>query len=333
MTCSCRRTRAASVATVSSGRTGTAACAMIGPWSSCAVTKCTVQPCTLTPAPRARACVSRPGNEGNSDGWILTRRPSYRRTNAAVRTRMKPASATSLGAWRSISSASAASKASRDAKSRCATVRVATRHSRAIASPAASATLLTTAETGSPASSNACMLLPRPEMRTTIDMAGRSVAARYSRKSCQNPSWTGSRHVPRAHPAIEVLRADVAEGERGLAQRGALAVRLLGDFRGAVVADHRRERSDEHERALDQLRDTVLVRLNAAHAVLLERRASVGQQAGALQEVVDQHGLEHVQLEISRGSGKIDRDVVTEHLGAQHGQRLGLRRIDLTGHD
>jgi hypothetical protein len=40
---------------------GDAPCATIGPWSSAAVTKCTVQPWTRTPSASARRCVSSPG--------------------------------------------------------------------------------------------------------------------------------------------------------------------------------------------------------------------------------------------------------------------------------
>src|SRR5687767_10108444 len=98
-------------------------------------------------------------------------------------------------------------------------------------------------------------------------------------------------HRVGAHPAVEVLRAYVTERKRGVAQRAALAVRLLRDLGRAVVADVRRERGDQHERALEKLADAWLVRLDAARAVLLERAAAVGQQPRALQEGMDHHRL------------------------------------------
>src|SRR5882762_4423182 len=64
-----------------------------------------------------------------------------------------------------------------------------------------------------------------------------------------------------------------------------------------------------------------------------EALGPVGQQPHALEEIVDDERLEHVQLEISRGTADIDRDVVAEHLRAQHRHRLGLRGIDLARHD
>ena len=65
-----------SVSSLSSGSTGTTACATIGPWSRSAVTKCTVAPLTLQPASIARRCVCRPVNAGSSDGWMLSSRPA-----------------------------------------------------------------------------------------------------------------------------------------------------------------------------------------------------------------------------------------------------------------
>src|SRR5688572_1397047 len=91
---------------------------------------------------------------------------------------MKPASATSRGAKRSISAARATSNASRVAKRPCSTTRVATPRAAASRRPAASSRLLMTAETGTPASSSASRLLPRPEIRTTTNSEhpGRAVA-------------------------------------------------------------------------------------------------------------------------------------------------------------
>src|ERR1043166_2523299 len=86
-----------------------------------------------------------------------------------------------------------------------------------------------------------------------------------------------------AHPAVEVLCAHVAEPEGRLAQRAALAMRLLRDLRRAVVADVRRKRGDQHERALDELADVPLFRLDPAHAMLFEGAAAVGEDAAALQ--------------------------------------------------
>ena len=137
-----------------------------------------------------------------------------------------------------------------------------------------------------------------------LGVAASAGSAAASPASQEVPALHRSRpdHRVGAHPAVEVRRAHVAQRERGLAQRGALAVRLLRDLGGAVVADVRRERGHQHERALDQLADARLVRLDAARAMLLERAAAVGEQPRALQEGMDDHRLVDVELEVARGA-------------------------------
>src|SRR5205085_8978568 len=58
-------------------------------------------------------------------------------------------------------------------------------------------------------------------------------------------------HVFGAHDRIEFLSRDESGLQRFLAQSGAVLVRRLGDLRGIVVADFRRQSCDQHERALD----------------------------------------------------------------------------------
>ena len=69
-------TLAASVASSSSAITRTDAWPRMGPSSITAVTRCTVQPCSLTPTARARACVSRPGKSGNRLGCMFSILPA-----------------------------------------------------------------------------------------------------------------------------------------------------------------------------------------------------------------------------------------------------------------
>src|SRR6267154_2521445 len=65
MRCSMPRMRSESVSAVSLSATATAPCIRIGPASVSGVTKCTVAPEILTPAPSAWPCGSRPGNDGS----------------------------------------------------------------------------------------------------------------------------------------------------------------------------------------------------------------------------------------------------------------------------
>src|SRR5258705_6735453 len=142
-----------------------------------------------------------------------------------------------------------------------------------------------------------------------------------------------SNHPLRTYPGIKLLGRDITQGERGGPESGALLVRLLGDLRRLVVADVRVERGHQHERVTHQLGDALAPRLDAGSAVLVEARGAVGEQPYALQEIVDDEGLEYVQLEMSRGTADIDRNVVAQHLRAQHGHRFRLRGVDLARHD
>ena len=56
------------------------------------------------------------------------------------------------------------------------------------------------------------------------------------------------------HRGVELLGGEVAGGDRRLAQRRLLLVRLLGDLAGLVVADHRVERGDDHQRVARRTR-------------------------------------------------------------------------------
>ena len=76
--------------------TGTAAWPIIGPASNSAVTKCSVQPETFTPASRARSCVFVPGKLGSKLGCILSMLFGHVFTKLSERILIKPAKQTNL---------------------------------------------------------------------------------------------------------------------------------------------------------------------------------------------------------------------------------------------
>ena len=65
----------------------------------------------------------------------------------------------------------------------------------------------------------------------------------------------------------------------------------------------------------------------------VEAGHAVAEQPDALQQVVRDQRLEDIELEIAAGGADAQRHVIAHDLGAQHGQRLALGRIDLAGHD
>lgn len=108
---------------------------------------------------------------------------------------------------------------------------------------------------------------------------------------------------------------------------------VFGDLGGHVVANDGVKASNKHERLVEESLDSLLVGLKTLDQVLLERAHTVTQQTGAVEEVADHDGLEDVELEVTLGASEGDGSLVTEDLAAEHGQRLALSRVDLSGHD
>src|SRR2546423_1255394 len=74
---------------------------------------------------------------------------------------------------------------------------------------------------------------------------------------------------------VELLAGEEAEFDCGLAQADALAVRVLGDLGGVVVADVGVERRDEHERVVEVLVNARAVEFDAFDAEFDEAAAGV----------------------------------------------------------
>ena len=84
---------------------------------------------------------------------------------------------------------------------------------------------------------------------------------------------------------------------------------------------------------MEESADSLLVSIETVHQVLLEAGHAVGQNAHAVEQVADDRGLEDVELELAVHAANSSRDVVAHHLGADHGERLTLGRVDLARHD
>ncbi len=125
----------------------------------------------------------------------------------------------------------------------------------------------------------------------------------------------------------------MAQLDGRLLQRAALLVRRLGNLRRLVVADMRVQRGDQHQRLSHQLLNPSLIRLNALDAVDGEGGGGVGKEANRAQHIRRNHRLEDVQLKMALRAANGGRYVIALHLGADHGQGLALRRVDLPGHD
>ena len=112
-----------------------------------------------------------------------------------------------------------------------------------------------------------------------------------------------------------------------------MRVGFLGNFRRFVVADVRVQRGHQHQPLFQVFRHFLGIRLQAGDAMLLEVAAAVAQQTDRLQQIVDDHRFEHVQLQMPLTRGETDGDVIAQHLTGQHRQGFALGRVDLAGHD
>ncbi len=112
-----------------------------------------------------------------------------------------------------------------------------------------------------------------------------------------------------------------------------MRIGLLGDFGRSVVADMRIQRSDQHKTALEMFCHACRVGLEAGDAVGIEVATAVGQKPNRLEQVVDDHRLEHVELQMTLARCEADGHVVAHHLAGEHGQRFALGRVDLARHD
>lgn len=143
----------------------------------------------------------------------------------------------------------------------------------------------------------------------------------------------GSKHVLGNDPLVVLLFSDVAGLKSGGLKGGALLVRSLGDVGSLVVADVGVEGGDQHEGLVDNLVDLFSVGNDAFHAVQVEGLAGVTKQSDGVQHILDDQGLEHVQLEVTVAATDSHGDVVAYYLGAAHSDGLALGGVDLAGHD
>lgn len=79
--------------------------------------------------------------------------------------------------------------------------------------------------------------------------------------------------------------------------------------------------------------DSLTVSLEANDKVLLKRLHSVTQDAHAVKQIADHDWLEDVELKVTVHSRNGSGDMVAHNLGADHGERFALGRVDLSRHD
>ena len=168
----------------------------------------------------------------------------------------------------------------------------------------------------------------RPKMtKGTAGSAGRAAAGE------RLPDAPASDHPLRANLTVELLSAEQAQPQHGLPQR---QVFLIGQPRGprrVLIADAAVEARHQHQGVVQVLLHPRPVGHNAGEAALLKGIQGVAQQPDRVKIAADQHGHEHVQLEIALRGRHSHRRVVGHDLYGHHGHGLALGGIDLAGHD
>ena len=108
---------------------------------------------------------------------------------------------------------------------------------------------------------------------------------------------------------------------------------LLGSLCGIFIADVGIQRSHQHQRIVQVMAHFCPVGLDAHHAVVVEGDHGFRQKPGGLEEIVDQHRHEHIQLEIALAGGNAHGGIVAHDLDGHHGDGFALGGVDLAGHD
>ena len=143
----------------------------------------------------------------------------------------------------------------------------------------------------------------------------------------------GPDHVLWHDPLVVLFLVELPRFNGAFLERDALLVSVLGDFRSRVVPDVRVEGCHEHERGINEFRDSRLVWDYAVDAALGEASGSVADNLKRVKERAAHDRLEDVELKVPLKAAYRDCGVVSNDLGANHGQSLALGRVHLSGHD
>ena len=130
-----------------------------------------------------------------------------------------------------------------------------------------------------------------------------------------------------------MLLVEVAKTDGLFLQRCSILVCSLRDVCSGVVANVRVESGDEHETLIEKFINAIAVGLNASNAVEVEGFTGIGEEGSRVQDVLNDHRLEHIELEVARHATNADGRVVTHNLGADHSNSLALSRVNLARHD
>src|SRR5262249_13785253 len=99
------------------------------------------------------------------------------------------------------------------------------------------------------------------------------------------------------------------------------------------IANHWRERRHQHQRTVHVFLDFLYVWLCAFHEEPAEIRATVGHDDDGVSDVENYQWLINIHLQIAASAAETNGYVIRHNLHGDHGERLGLCRVHLAGHD
>src|ERR687888_2378257 len=105
-------------------------------------------------------------------------------------------------------------------------------------------------------------------------------------------------HCLRAHDGVKLFSCQEAQLHTGVAQAAAICVCRVGDLGGLVIANLGGQGRHQHQRVADVGGDTVAVERHVVDQILHKAVTRIVEQRDRVQEVVNYHRLEHVQLKI-----------------------------------
>ena len=108
---------------------------------------------------------------------------------------------------------------------------------------------------------------------------------------------------------------------------------MFGDGTGPVVTDHGGEGRHQHQAAIQQPLNAFGVGFESLDAKTAEAGGCPTQQGNALEHVVGDQGLEHIELEVALAGPELHGGVVAHHLGRHHREAFALGGIHLARHD
>ena len=110
-------------------------------------------------------------------------------------------------------------------------------------------------------------------------------------------------------------------------------MRILRHLARHIIANHRIQTGNQHERLAEEGGDALLIGLDAHHQVALKGAHPVREQAHAVQQVADEERLEDVEFELAGEAADGGGHVVAHDLGGEHGEGFALGGVDFARHD